>query len=213
MDKPSPSVQTDGSRLYVEENIDGRYIISQVSTSGGDTVPMPIPLPNVWLSNISPQRFELLVNSFTGSEATMPLWVVPALGGSPRRFVEPSGNEGAWMPNGNRLLARVNELFEIDRNGEQKKLASLPSDVYIYLLRWSPDHKTLRFIANDQTGDSIWEMARRPAMTFIRYYVTGKPRNDQAPEPGGTPGQPRWKKLCCRISPTLRTGSLRFKVG
>ena len=153
------SVQTDGSRLYVEENIDGRYIIAQVSTSGGDTVPMPIPLPNVWLSNISPERSELLVNSFTGSEVTMPLWVVPALGGSPRRFVEPSGNEGAWMPNGNRLLARVNELFEIDRNGEQKKLASLPPDMFIYWLRWSPDHKTLRFIANDQTGDSIWEMA------------------------------------------------------
>jgi hypothetical protein len=102
-----------------------------------------------------PNDPSLLVNSFTGSEATMPLWVVPALGGSPRRFVEPSGNEGAWMPNGNRLLARVNELFEIDRNGEQKKLASLPSDVYIYWLRWSPDHQTLRFIANDQTGTFV----------------------------------------------------------
>ena len=152
------SVQTDGSRLYVEENIDGRYIIAQVSTSGGDTVPMPIPLPNVWLSNISPERSELLVYSFTGSEVVMPLWIVPALGGSPRRFAEPAGTDGAWMPNGNRLLARVNELFEINSNGDQKKLVSLPSGMFIYWLRWSPDHKTLRFTANGEAGDTIWEM-------------------------------------------------------
>jgi serine/threonine protein kinase/Tol biopolymer transport system component len=153
------SVQTDGSRVYLEENVDGRYVVAQVSTSGGETVPMPIPLPNVWLSNISSDRSQLLVTSFTGSEVIQPIWVVPVLGGSPRRFVEPLGGDAAWTPTGNRLLAVANELFEIDSNGEQKKLASLPASLYIYWLRWSPDGKILRFTTNGPGGDRLWEMA------------------------------------------------------
>src|SRR5579859_1180040 len=153
------AIQTDGSRVYLEENVDGRYIVAQVSTSGGETVPMPIPLPNVWLSNISPDRSELLVTSFTGSEVIQPMWAVPTLGGSPRRFVEPLGGDAAWAPTGNRLLAVANELFEVGSNGEQKKLASLPVGLYIYWLRWSPDGKILRFTTNGPGGDRLWEMA------------------------------------------------------
>ena len=153
------NLQTDGSRIYIQENVDGHYVVAQVSASGGDTVPVPIPFHNVSLDNISPDRSELLVSSFTGSEAIQPMWIVPALGGSPRRFVEPPGGDGAWMPNGDRLLARANELIEIRSNGNQKKLASLPSDLFAYWLRWSPDGKTLRFTTNSPLGDRIWEMA------------------------------------------------------
>ena len=153
------NLQTDGSRIYIQENVAGHYVVAQVSASGGDTVPMPIPFPNVSLNNISPDRSELLVSSFNGSEDIQPMWVVPALGGSPRRFVEPLGDDGAWMPNGNRLLARANELIEIGGNGNQKKLASLQPELFAYWLRWSPDGKTLRFTANSPVGDRIWEMS------------------------------------------------------
>ncbi|MGA2345424.1 MAG: protein kinase [Candidatus Sulfotelmatobacter sp.] len=152
-------LQTDGSRIYIQENVNGHYVVAQVSTSGGDTVPLPIPFPNVSLNNISPDRSELLVSSFTGSEDIQPMWVVPALGGSPRRFVEPLGDDADWMPNGDRLLVRANELIEISGNGNQKKLASLPSDLFAYWLRWSPDGETLRFTTNSPVGDRIWEMA------------------------------------------------------
>ncbi|HKI27299.1 MAG TPA: protein kinase [Candidatus Sulfotelmatobacter sp.] len=152
-------VLTDGSRIYVQENLNGRYIVAQASTAGGDTVPMPIPFPNVGLDNISPDRSELLVSSFTGSEVIQPMWIVPVLGGSPRRFVETPGSDGAWMTNGDRLLARGNKLVEVSSNGDQRKLASLSDDFYIYWLRWSPDSKLLRLTTNGPSGDAVWEMA------------------------------------------------------
>jgi tRNA A-37 threonylcarbamoyl transferase component Bud32/WD40 repeat protein len=153
------TVLTDGSRIYIEENLNGRYVVAQVSASGGDTVPMPMPFPNVSLDNISPDKSELIVSSFTGSEVTQPMWLVPVLGGSPRRFIEPPGDDATWMPNGDRLLAQNNQLLAISNTGDQRKVASLPDDFYIYWLRWSPDGKVLRFMANTAAGDSMWEMS------------------------------------------------------
>ena len=153
------NIVTDGSRIYVQENLKGQYIVGQVSAGGGDTVPMPIPFSNVALDNISPDKSELLVSSFTGGEVMQPMWIVPVLGGSPRRFVEPPGGDGAWLPKGEHLQARSNELWAITSSGEQKKLATLPDDFFIYWLRWSPDGKILRFTTNTPSGDMIWEMS------------------------------------------------------
>jgi len=172
------NLQTDGSRIYIQENVAGHYVVAQVSASGGDTVPVSIPFPNVSLNGISPDHTELLVSSFGGSEDIQPMWVVPALGGSPRRFVEPPGDDAAWMPNGNRLLARANELIEISGNGTQKKLASLQSDLFIYWPRWSPDGKSLRFTTNSPVGDKIWEIAADS--TNPHQLFTDLPDNGQA---------------------------------
>jgi Tol biopolymer transport system component/predicted Ser/Thr protein kinase len=152
-------VLTDGSRIYVQENLKGQYIVAQVSAGGGDTVPMPIPFSNIALDNISPDKSELLVSSFTGGEVIQPMWIMPVLGGSPRRFVEPPGGDGAWLPNGDHLQARNNELWAITSSGEQRKLAALPEDFFIYWLRWSPDGKILRFTTNSPSGEAMWEMA------------------------------------------------------
>ena len=173
------NVQTDGARIFFEENVDNHYVVAQASVAGGETVPMPIPLPNVSLDAISIDRSELLVSSFTGSEAIQPLWIVPALGGSPRRFVEPPGNDGIWMPDGNRLLCRANELIEINSSGEEKKLATLSTDYYAYWPRWSPDGKLLRFTTNSPSGDKLWEMA--PDGTNLHQLLPGW---NQAREPG-----------------------------
>jgi Tol biopolymer transport system component/tRNA A-37 threonylcarbamoyl transferase component Bud32 len=152
------TVLTDGSRIYVEENLNGRYIVAQVSAAGGDTVPMPMPFANVGVDNISPDKSQLVVSSFTGSEVIQPMWLVPVLGGSPKRFVEPAGDDATWMPNGDRLLARNNELLIISSTGEQRKLATLGADFYIFWLRWSPDGKVLRFQTNGPSGDILWEV-------------------------------------------------------
>jgi eukaryotic-like serine/threonine-protein kinase len=151
-------VLTDGSRLYVQEYVDGRFIVSQISTAGGDSVPMPIPFPNVSLDNISPDRSQLIVSSFTGSEVMQPMWVIPVVGGSPRRFVEPPGGDATWLPSGEHLLATESQLLAIGNNGEQRKFASLQGDYYAYWLRWSPDGTVLRFMTNGPTGDAMWEV-------------------------------------------------------
>ena len=86
------------------------------------------------------------------------MWVMPVLGGSPRRFVESPGGDATWMPNGDRLLARGDQLLAINSAGDERKFAILSGDLYIYWLRWSPDGKLLRFVTNGPTGGAIWEV-------------------------------------------------------
>ena len=97
---------TDGARLFIQENVHGRFVVSQVSASGGDTVPIVTPFPNVALANISPDKSELVVGSFSGSEVDQPLYGVPTLGGSPRRLADIPGQDATWMPNGDLLVSQ-----------------------------------------------------------------------------------------------------------
>ncbi len=150
------TVLTDGPRLYVQENINGRFVIAQVSSTGGETVPISTPFPNVSLLNISPDKSELLVGSFTGAEIEQSLWALPVLGGSPRRVSDLPGSDGTWMTNGNLLIARHDEFVEVGPNGT-RKLASVPE--LSYWFRWSPDGRVLRFTRSAAKGtNTIWEV-------------------------------------------------------
>jgi Tol biopolymer transport system component len=152
------TVLTDGPRLYIQENIDGRFVIAQVSASGGETVPISTPFPNVSLLNISPDKSELLIGSFTGAEEEQSLWALPVLGGSPRRVSDLPSWDGTWMPNGDVLIARRNELLETGP-GAARKLAAL-SDLSFWF-RWSPDGRALRFTISAAKGIStIWEISQ-----------------------------------------------------
>ena len=151
------TVLSDGPRLYVQENVNGRFIIAQVSASGGETVPVSTPFANVCPLNISPDKSELLVGSFTGIELDQQIWALPVLGGSPRRVSELTGWDGISMPNGDLLIARNNELLEVSPGGT-RQFAKLPD--YSYWFRWSPDGQTLRFTVHESKGTfSVWEVS------------------------------------------------------
>lgn len=151
------TVLSDGPRLYVQENINGRFVIAQVSSSGGETVPIATQLPNVSLLNISSDKSELLIGSFTGAQLDQSLWALPVLGGSPRRVADLPGWDGTWMPNGDLWIARSGEFLEIGPGGT-RKLASVPE--LSYWFRWSPDGRALRFTRSTAKGaNSIWEIA------------------------------------------------------
>jgi len=75
------------------------------------------PSANVAPLNISTDKSELLVGSFTGAELDPQLWALPVLGGSPRRVSDLPGWDGIWLPNGNLLIAPNNELSEISPGG------------------------------------------------------------------------------------------------
>ena len=142
----TPIVLTDGARLYIQETVHGRFVVAQVSASGGDTVPIATPFPNVALDNLSPDRSELVVGSFSGTELDQPLYAVPTLGGSPRRLTDLAGQDAVWMTNGDLLITRVNELIVVSRSGPSRtflKLGDTTSSAY--WLRWSPDRQILRF--------------------------------------------------------------------
>lgn len=149
---------TDGPRLYIQENVDGKFVIAPVSASGGETVAIPTPFPNVAPLTISPDKSELLISSFTGTELQQQIWALPPLGGSPRRVSEVLGSDGAWLPNGDVLIAHDNsELVEVSPSGT-RKFASLPN--FSYWFRWSPDGHVLRFTVSELSGNrSTWELS------------------------------------------------------
>jgi Tol biopolymer transport system component/predicted Ser/Thr protein kinase len=142
----APTVLTDGTRLFIQENVHGRFVVVQVSASGGDTVPIAMPFPNVALNNLSPDRTELVVGSFTGSEVDQPLYAVPTLGGAPRRLGDVPGQDATWLDNGDLLVAHADELAVVNRSGGSRSFLSFHNQNFsAYWLRWSPDRQVLRF--------------------------------------------------------------------
>jgi Tol biopolymer transport system component len=151
-------VLTDGPRLYIQESAGGHFVVAQVSATGGETVPIATPFQNVALDNISPDKSELLIGTFTGIELEQPLWALPVLGGSPRRLGNVSATDGTWMTSGELLIARGTELQVVNpETNAAHKFASAPD--FTYWLRWSPDGRSLRFTANTVSGFQIREVA------------------------------------------------------
>jgi len=157
-------VLTDGPRIFIQENIGGRFVVVQASSSGGDTVPIPSDLPNIGLDNISIDKSELLVGSFTGEEAEQTLWALPVLGGTPRRLTDMPGADGAWMPNGDLLISHQTKIWTVPKGGGAPGSFANP-DGFTWWLRLSPDQKSLRFTRNEKetNGNDQWEVSANGA--------------------------------------------------
>ena len=155
----APTVLTDGPRLYIQENLNGRFFVAQVSSSGGDSVPVPTPFANTGLANISPDKSQLTISSFTGLEVDQPLWSLPLPTGSPRKLTDIEGQDAIPMPDGDLLVSHANDLIVVPRNGTAPRKFLNFGDAGAYWLRWSPDGKTLRFVVADASRYRIGEVS------------------------------------------------------
>src|SRR5262249_4098631 len=94
-----PSIITDGSRLYFWESGPG---MSQVSASGGTSIPVSIGLQNATPFDISPTGSELLVGSVTQDlYYQLLVWIVPLPGriaASSSRYHRPGWNLVSGWP-------------------------------------------------------------------------------------------------------------------
>ncbi len=152
---------TDGSRLYFTEMTSGGLPLAQVSTVGGEALAVATPFPFAILADISPNRSQLLVAGFVGSEAEAPLWLLPVLGGSPHRLGDVRAHDGTWSPQGEQIIyANGSDLYSVKSDGsESRKLVTVAG--IPYWPRWSPDGSKLRFTVQDPKSHStsLWEVS------------------------------------------------------
>ena len=110
--------------------------------------------------DVSPDRSEFLVASFTDRAGPFEFWTLPVVGGSPRRLSSLTGF-GAFSPDGQQIAYNNNDgIYICSRSGsDAHRLVSLPNSSWG--LTWSPDGKTLRFTLEDHSTDtlSLWEVS------------------------------------------------------
>jgi serine/threonine protein kinase/Tol biopolymer transport system component len=154
------SLVTDGTRLYFSEYLSGHSVLMQVSTSGGETAPIPISLPSADIYDFYPGSSELLVKGVgEGSETEWPIWILPLPGGSLRQIGNIVAHSAAWAPDGQRIVyARQSSLYTCNADGgDSRELITV--DGVPFAPRFSPDGRRLRFtIRNtEQRTSSLWE--------------------------------------------------------
>lgn len=165
---------TDGSRLYFNT---GNNIAPQpyeVSVEGGESVPVPLQLPNAWLLDISRDRSQILAGSFGQNPYSfnvVTLWTAPVLGGSPRRIDDLVVGDASWSPDGQELVftregEKELDIARSDGTGIRKLITvqGIPSSP-----RWSPDERTIRFtvrttyrwstVGNEPLSSTVWEIS------------------------------------------------------
>ncbi|HXY52647.1 MAG TPA: protein kinase [Terriglobales bacterium] len=153
-------IVTDGARLYFTEVKIGDLRFAHVSTSGGETMLVDTPFRFPRMADISPDHSGLLVLGFEGSELEAPLWIIPILGGAPRRVGDLTGHDATWTPQGDVVYANGSDLYWAKADGSQARKfvsgAGIP-----YWLRWSPNGRVLRFTISDPGTDatSLWEVS------------------------------------------------------
>jgi Tol biopolymer transport system component len=157
----SSSLATDGSRLYFNETAAGGFTLAQVSAAGGETASIPAPSQIPGLADISPNRSELLIASFVGTELEAPLWVLPVPAGAPRRLGDIIGHDGTWSPDSGEIVyARGSDLYAAKNDGSQSRKLATATGLPQWP-RYSPDGTRLRFTVLDLKDNSLslWEVS------------------------------------------------------
>jgi Tol biopolymer transport system component len=156
------SLVTDGTRLYFSESLGGHSVLRQVSTSGGETAPVPISLASADIYDFYPGRSELLVKGVAeGSETEWPVWILPLPAGSLRPVGDILAHAATWAPDGQHIVyARKSALYACNADGtDSRELVTVPG--VPFAPRFSLDGRRLRFTIRDtgQRTSSLWEVA------------------------------------------------------
>jgi serine/threonine protein kinase/Tol biopolymer transport system component len=154
------SLVTDGTRLYFSEYLSGHSVLRQVSTSGGETAPVPISLVSADIYDFYPGRSELLVKGVAeGSETEWPVWILPLPAGTLRPLGDILAHGATWAPDGQHIVyVRKSSLYVCNADGTDSRELATVSGVP-FAPRFSPDGRRLRFTVRDtnQRTSSLWE--------------------------------------------------------
>lgn len=149
---PKDSLVTDGNRIYFAEYPPGRVAIAEVSSRGGETSTIDVPIINPHVMAISTNQSELLAQENGNAN-----WSIPLPAGSPHRLGDVYGHWAIWAPNGMLVLARDNDLYLAEHDGSNPRkfltAPGTPGD-----MSFSPDGARFRFtVSNANRTSAIWE--------------------------------------------------------
>ena len=157
---------TDGSRIYFQAfDPRGSGALEEVSTEGGETVPLNVPEGRYDLEGISPDGHNLLVSTSTPTEGVGALWSLSLPGLEPRRIGDITGRwlSNAWSPDGSLLYSGLGQdIFVTDAaGGHRRKLLTIPDRFRFNF--WpivSPDGSLLLLTLRDRDSPrtSLWEV-------------------------------------------------------
>ena len=151
-----------GNLLYFiqREDPNARGVLMQLSTAGGDPLPIPSPLGAITIIDISPSGSELLVAQDRSDAYEFPVWILPVPSGSPRRVGDVVAHDASFSPDGGRIAyANGYDLFESRTDGSGvRKIVSASETVDSPA--WSRDGSQLRYRkgASLSRGGTFWQV-------------------------------------------------------
>jgi len=153
-------IATDGARVYVSEYLGGHFVLNQVAAAGGETSPITTPFRNLFITDISQDRSQLLAGVWEGTQSQAEFWSVPIPSGSPRRIGDWRANVAVWSPDGKHIVyGSGSSLYIADADGTKTRplvaIRGVAQD-----LRFSPDGSRIRVaISVPKTNiTQIWEV-------------------------------------------------------
>ena len=156
---------SDGVRIYFNEWLpDGRLIVAEASITGGEVVPVPVPLNAPIVQDLSKDGTELLVANDEGASQGRSIWVHPVAGGSPHRVGTVLTSWGPWGPgldfaafteDGTHVLfSQGYDIYSISRDGSGlRKILTVGHVAKDF--RYSPDSRILRFTQFDPFTEQV----------------------------------------------------------
>jgi eukaryotic-like serine/threonine-protein kinase len=152
---PKDRFVTDGSRIYYNAFVGQKDKFFQVSTHGGEPVPMS-QLDGYEPEDISADRSSLLLESDEDNS----LWTASVLGSAPGRLGDLAGADAHWSPRGDQIVytdeaAKEIRIARSDGSGVRKLVAV---DGHPWGPRWSPDGRTIRFYVWAEGTAAQWEI-------------------------------------------------------
>ena len=158
---PWGRVNTDGARLFFTERAGDHWNLMQVPATGGDAVPFSETYRNMRVVSVSPDRSQFLAFTFAARVPDLPLWIVPIVGGPPRRVGNIRADDAIFTPDGREITFNAPDgIYQCERNGATvRKLVGLPGRSS--QPAWSRDGRRLRFTLFDEIAgtSSLWEVS------------------------------------------------------
>jgi DNA-binding winged helix-turn-helix (wHTH) protein/Tol biopolymer transport system component len=166
LDKHLSFIVTDGLRVYFSEVVGDRLRLAAVPVSGGEVSLISTPFQDTQVYGVSPDKSQLLVGE-GGVFEEKPLWLLPVMGGSPRRLGNVLTRGASLSPDGQQLAyVNGNDVYLAKADGSEPHklpLVNLDSAIWPWIPVWSPDGNRLRFdryTMNKHTC-ALWEFNKK----------------------------------------------------